>query len=346
MSKAVISPSGKFYGSEQTLLHYLNGSELSFDVYVKYEKEGLFDKLIFNNNIQKHKIIKFWNPKILYVKLVLLLMMKYDTIYVNEGGHIRYIKLLAHIFRNKRFIVHIRLTEDAQKSRLNKLPPNVHLISVSSYIKDIIFNSISVNTDVLSSPYRGGETNLVWDKELSKKTKYNIGIIGRVTPTKGLDNAKHFIHFLEKKKTTEFEFHFYGDIEYNISFVQDFIHEAQELKFVKCVFHGFTSDKNKMYLSSDIIIHFNENEPLGVVFFEALNYKRPFIGFDSGGIGEVAKVLNLSPFVQKEKGWEKTLLNLINTIDINRFQKAYEKMLDVYSPSSYCKKLDQTLTNI
>jgi hypothetical protein len=342
---AVISPSGNFYGSEQTLYQYLLGTALSFDVFIKDEKNGLFDRLKLDN-LNKHKLSKFKNARLLYFWIFFLLIFKYKSIYVNEGGHIRYIKLLARIFKKRNFFVHIRLTEDTHQERLKNLPNNIQLISVSSFIANLINRSIDIETVVLSSPLRGGDANAFWDYNMLNNEKIKIGVIGRVTPTKGLNNVKQFIAHLESIQNNKFEFHFFGTLEIEIYSVKEFVLFSENLEFVKCCFHGYNNDKRIMYSYSDLILHFNQNEPLGVVFFEALNYKTPFLGFDSGGIGEIAGVLNISQFVDQQNDWEAKLLYNIQNLNFSEFEKGLRIMHEIYSPAAYIKRLDTILTII
>src|SRR5210317_146486 len=93
---AIISPSGNYYGSEQTLNSFLNNTRVTYNVYVKYVEGGFYSIL---NKGKPHKLFKFSNIPLLYIRLAFVLLFKYNTIYINEGGHIRYIKILAKIFR-------------------------------------------------------------------------------------------------------------------------------------------------------------------------------------------------------------------------------------------------------
>ncbi|MFN1835370.1 glycosyltransferase [Balneola sp. MJW-20] len=336
---AIISPSGKFYGSEQTLNEFLKKTSYKFDVYIKKEPNGFLSRLIGKS---KHNIYGYSNPFLLYLKLIYKLTFKYDSVYINEAAHIRYIKLIARIFRKKNFIVHVRLTEDTVRDRIQGISSNVKLICVSSFIQQLVKASISKNTEILSSPFRAENKRANWQNNLKSKEKLNIGIIGRVTTSKGIQHCISFIKYLEENNQS-FVLHFFGDVDQSDDTVKMLMQLRKEIKVVELKFHGFVNDKKIMFEKSDIIVHFNEQEPLGVIFFEALNNKVPFLGFKGGGIGEIAENLKLDNFIRKEKGWEQEMLTQIKSIDIEKYEEAYKNMLKQYSPKSYTKKLERVL---
>lgn len=333
---AIISPSGKFYGSEQTLYEFLNETSKKFDVYIKSENEGLLSKI---SKESKHSYFEFSNLYLLYLKLILKLIFQYDVLYINEAGHIKYVKILARLFHSKKFVIHVRLTEDTKFERLKNINSNIKLISVSRYIQELILKSIGKQTDVLSSPFRAKDENASWPKSLHNKEVMDIGVIGRVTSSKGIHNCISFIEYLEKNNHP-LTINFFGDINNEDLLVKKLMDIIKELKFVKIKFHGFIRNKKGIFENSDVIVHFNENEPLGVVFFEALNNKTPFIGFNSGGIGEIASKLDLNNFIVNEKEWEKELFKQLKSIDLIKYKKAYENMLKYYSPNYYSRKLE------
>ena len=127
----IISPSGNFYGSEQVLFDYLNTTNLSFQLFVPkdsfFEKKLLLQKKLWEFN----RIKSFRSVKILYFKIFLELLFKpIKSVYLNEAGHIRYIFILAKVFKSVKFIVHVRLVEDA--SRIKKQAKNLKYFAISS----------------------------------------------------------------------------------------------------------------------------------------------------------------------------------------------------------------------
>ena len=51
-----------------------------------------------------------------------------------------------------------------------------------------------------------------------------------------------------------------------------------------------------LYNSFDILLHLNENEPLGRIIFESVDAFKPFLCSNKGGTGELAKKLGLENY--------------------------------------------------
>ena len=336
----IVSPSGNFYGSEQTLYTFLKNTKYNYTVLVrKQNKSFLYNEL---KRLDKHNLLLFRNVKILYLKIFFLLLFnKYNTIYINEAGHIRYAKIIAKIFPKKNIIIHVRLIEDTVKSRIGSLPENIELISVSGYIKQLLTDNCGIQTNVISSPFRGKVLGLSdgWVKNTSIKTK--IGIVGRVTQSKGIKDILDFLIFLDDKNISSFEFHFFGEVELHIPEVNTFLENDSVKK--TAVFHGFSS-KETIYSNVDIILHLNKKEPLGVIFFESLINHIPFIGFNLGGIGFIAKTIGLADcMIGETKDWKNELLyKILNYKDcVDLYDKALGDMIVQFAPEKYCTLLEE-----
>jgi glycosyltransferase involved in cell wall biosynthesis len=338
----IISPSGNFYGSEQVLFDFLIQSNNQYTVYVP-EKGRFIERL---RSQKKHRIKSFGqNVKLFYIKLFWLLCLgKYKNVYINEGGHIRYIKLLASILKKRRFIIHIRISEDTITSRIGTIPDNIILICISQYIRNLISNADTKNIKMIYDPYilnnRKANTTSYGAGE-NKKIK--IGIVGRVTHSKGLKDIETFCDFLENKSIGNIEINLFGDVEKDKPDVMAFYNKAASYKYVRTLFHGFQENKDAIYTSVDVVIHLNKQEPLGRIFLESLDYQVPIIGFREGGIGEIAKLLELDDFmINKDSNWPEDLYNRITHIESNlfRYSGAREKMGSYFSASAYCKQVE------
>ena len=340
MKTVVISPSGKFYGSEQTLFTFLTNTKNKYDVYVN-RNDGKFKNLLAKQN--KHKIHSFRNPILLYTKLLPhLILGKYKTLYCNEGGHIRYIKTIAKILPKSRFVIHIRLTEDTNGKRIGKSLPNIKLISVSKYIADLVYNNTKIDTQIISSPTREIQEKINWNQNINNQKILRLGIIGRLTPSKGIREMLSFVNYCENKCINNLELHFFGDIEEADKLVNDFLSFANNTKYIHSFFHGFKS-KIQIFESIDVVIHFNREEPLGVIFFEALNFGKPFIGFNAGGIGNIAERLEIQNLMLDiSSDWEEQLISQITNLYLNieKYKIAQIKMLKEYSIDKYCENLE------
>jgi len=338
----IISPSGKFYGSEQTLFSFMQATRNIYTVYIS-SNDGRFLKAAKEQ--KKHQIKSFSNVKLLYVIVFFkMLFGNSNCLYVNEGGHIRYIKKIASILKNKLFVVHVRLIEDTTHCRLKNTPSNVKLISTSKYISDLIQQSTGILSEVISSPCRCSDEKPVWNSDFLEDGLIHVGIIGRVTPTKGLSDIINFCEYIEMNKMKIY-FHFWGDVESSL-LLDKFKKNIDNYKFVKIVFHNYEKDKKVIFNRMDIIIHFCKTEPLGGIFFESLNFGKPFIGFNARGIGEIAKKLQISNLMVDDSiNWEEEMLKKIKYVQchIEEYKEARNKMLQIYSLEDYCRKIEEIL---
>jgi glycosyltransferase involved in cell wall biosynthesis len=337
----IISPSGNFYGSEQVLYDFLLVSENEYTVYVP--GKGRFIQRL--RALRKHNVkVIGSNIKLFYIKMFWLLWLgRYKTIYVNEGAHVRYIKMLASFFKGKKFIVHIRITEDTQPSRIGALPKNVFLICISQYIRNLITDPAIKNIETIYDLYVLGKKAGIELSSEADSNKIKVGIIGRVTNSKGLKEIITFCDFLEHSSVKNIELNFFGDVEKELPDVLTFLVKADKYKNTIVKFHGFQEDKDAIYSSIDLVIHLNKLEPLGRIFLESLDYGVPVIGFNEGGIGEMAKLLKLEDcMVNNDVNWPDNLYYKIIHIkeELNRYSAARKKMDAYFSATSYCKQVE------
>ncbi len=335
----IISPSGNLYGSEQVLIDFLENSQEKYIVYVPV-RSPLFNKLMSSktHNIYPYNLKQL---KLLYIKIFFrLLFNKKQNIYINEAGHIRYIKLFARFFTYKNFFVHIRIIEDTNKKRLGTLPVNIKLITVSDFMKSKLDG---YKCEMLYDPYPFSENNF---NNNTVNNPFRIGIVGRITKTKGFDLIESFISEINKSTYKEdFCFNFYGDINDDAkNSFNNLLSNNLNLEY-----HGFVADKNKIYKNIDILLHFNTNESLGRIILEALDFNKPFICSNGGGTGEIVKLLELN-----ESGisfgldnWQSELLRKL--IDIKNNYKHYVDLVkqaklrakNIFSVHNYVNKLER-----
>ena len=100
----IISPSGNFYGSERTLTDFLSSCQNKYIVYIP--KKSILSVKI---NILKSKhLLRYYNLNnipFLYLKVVYhIIFQNINSVYINEAGHSKYIRLLSYIFSNIKFI--------------------------------------------------------------------------------------------------------------------------------------------------------------------------------------------------------------------------------------------------
>lgn len=338
----IVSPSGNFYGSEQVLFDFLTGTRIKYTVFVP-AKGRLIQKLVSQN---KHYILPFQSVKRLYGKIFFLLLAgKANAVYCNEGGHIKYLRMLAGIFKKAKFINHIRIAEDTDTSRIGTLPPNITIVSISSFITKMLDKVNQQFIKTIYDPYFPQSTNK--QIKVPKENNFRIGIIGRVTNTKGLGEMISFCDFLEQKGIDVIGIHLAGDVEEDNAVVSMFVERSKNFNHVKVLFRGFIEDKKELYSSIDIVVHFSKVEPLGRIFFEALDFGVPFIGFNRGGIGEIARILELQNcMINDEMNWQQNLYQKILHIQdaIPKYEIAKANYLHRFSGSRYCKSLEDVIS--
>lgn len=281
----LISPSGNLYGSEQVLVDYLKSSELCVDVCVP-ENSLLFNKIKSLN--LKHNIISFNITRVwfLYIKASLWLLFDiYKCIYINEAGHLNYIIFLSYLFPNKKFFIHVRILEDTDSNRWKFKPlKNIKILTISKFIK----THLNEQSILLYDPYFFKTQKPTTNSYLAPPLK--IGIIGRVTKTKGIDKLLLILEQIKKENKTDlYQFCLFGDISKNI----------EECSLIKNIMiyenvtsYGFEKNTEKLYAMIDCVLHLNQFEPLGRIFLEAINFKKPFIGFNNAGIKEIGILVN------------------------------------------------------
>lgn len=341
----LISPSGAFYGSEQVLFDFLSTTTNIYDVYVPM---GKFHEIL--NRQAKHIIHSYDNILWLYINLLMRLAVGHvQGIYINEGGHIRYLKILAKIFRHKSFYAHIRLLEDTEKSRLEGTPDNIKLIAVSDYIADAIKKKTNLPVVTIYDLYQSNSHVSAMRKPKASGT-INIGIVGRITDTKGIDAIEKFCDYTEQQAHFQkpVTVNFFGHVDSLSAKTNVFINKANKYKNIKCLFHGYISEKFTIYTEIDILLHFNQLESLGRIAFEALDYGIPFIGFNRGGIGEIASQLCLDEYMinPDDSDWCSHMLNNVFAVlesptALMHYESARQKMHNIYSPKEYVSQIEE-----
>ena len=247
----LISPSGAFYGSEQVLFDFLSTTTNIYDVYVP---RGKFHEIL--NRQAKHIIHSYDNILWLYINLMMRLAFGHvQGIYINEGGHIRYLKILAKIFRHKSFYAHIRLLEDTEKSRLEGTPDNIKLIAVSDYIADAIKKKTNLPVVTIYDLYQSSSHVYAMRKPKASGT-INLGIVGRITDTKGIDAIEKFCDYTEQQAHFQkpVTVNFFGHVDSLSAKTNVFINKANKYKNIKCLFHGYISEKSTIYAQIDILL--------------------------------------------------------------------------------------------
>ncbi len=262
MSKTiVISPSGNFYGSEQVLWEFLRDTGNHYTLYVP-ANSFLQEKITKAGTPHRLKTFDPRKLPLLYGRIFFsLLFRQADAVYLNEAGHSRFLLLLARFFPGRRFVVHVRMLEDAQGSRWRKrIPSNVRVISISGSVGQ----KLPFPSELIYDPYRFSMTR----PSPVKKAPHRliVGIIGRVTATKGLGRLPELLEYLAEGAPGRFVFYLYGGVSAAPG-DQELIDRLTALPDVHL--KGFTENKDEIYDSIDCVLHLSIEEALGRDFFLA-----------------------------------------------------------------------------
>ena len=114
-----------------------------------------------------------------------------------------------------------------------------------------------------------------------------ISVVGRLREEKGQAFLIKSLASLRKHNPEiNWECHIYGEGPQQ----EELTALVQQLNLENFVhFKGFSSDKDKLYLSSDIIVIPSSNEALSYVAIEALSYNRIVVATNVGGLPEIVK---------------------------------------------------------
>jgi glycosyltransferase involved in cell wall biosynthesis len=341
----IISPSGNFYGSEQVLFDFVTSTSL--ETVIAVPRKSKLDAALQAKSI-KSVIVNYDNNRLLtfYLRLMLsLAARRFKTVYLNEGGHSKYILLLSKIFRRVKFVIHIRLIEDTDAARWLFNPgKNVELISISTFIK----NRMHFESRLLADPYMfNSYTTAI---ETSVTIPLRIGIIGRVSYSKGFQYLTNLLLFLKRNQLQQkFVFYLFGDIAADVRSVGG---DKELNAFENVVQMGFVDAKTEIYSNIDCVMHLSDREPLGRIFFEAIDYVKPLIGINAGGIGEIGNVTGLTELLVNcnERDISAQLVSRLEQVNENYKQccanilKSKSKASEIYSISKYTSTMEEVLT--
>jgi glycosyltransferase involved in cell wall biosynthesis len=334
----IISPSGQLYGSEYVLLDFLRGSAHQYKIYAP-KNSTFFYKLEEEN----FDVKGFKSLPVLYIKLFFEMLIFKKNLYVNEGGHISYVKILSKLLAKRKFVVSIRLLEDCD-NKLNTIPTNITLIPVSNYIQSKIRTNGKV--EVIYDPYKLSN-KIDYNKETNiNRGKIVIGIVGRISKSKGGGNLLSIINNLSPKDRGNFEFNFFGTYDSNSLWFINFKSQLDSLKNFNYNLIGFVNDKVEMYNSFDFLMHLNKEEPLGRILFEVIDFNTPFVIFNNGGIGELSTKLDLTKFsANNSLEYSNLMLDKLGDINNNckQFLSAKKAIEENFSPLNYAKQIESFL---
>jgi glycosyltransferase involved in cell wall biosynthesis len=163
---------------------------------------------------------------------------------------------------------------------------NNNVITVSKFMNHQLEKK-GVSANKLKSIYNGvrGPTSSHPLKNLREVPV--ISVVGRLREEKGQAFLLKSLASLRKQNPSlKWECHIYGEGPQWEELVL-LVEKLQLEGFVQ--FKGFCSDKEKLYLNSDIVVVPSSNEALSYVAIEALSYNRVVVATNVGGLPEVIK---------------------------------------------------------
>lgn len=323
---------------------YLDSTELDPEIAVP--QNSMLGKKI-QSALSRYRLRYFTNKYlvIFYLKIFIdIFFNKYQSIYINEAGHVKYILVLAKIFAKKNFIIHVRIIEDTDTKRWIMVPgKNVTVLSISGYIQA----ALPVSSQLLYDPFHFTESKDP-GRQTSETEVLRVGVIGRVTRTKGLDRLIELVNVLRaahiEKKII---FKLFGSISTD-AYTDNWLVKLTCEETV--TMEGFFDNPNEMYQSVDCILHLSGQEALGRIFLEAINEGKPFIGLNAAGIGEIGGMLGLTDFLVPVG--ETTVFEITEKLkmiagrytDCCKMMIAVkEKAAGIFGMNAYVKTLDKIL---
>ncbi len=282
----LVSPSGNLYGSENVLFDFLEGSKKRYKIFAPANSP--FYKRLKRS---RYQVCGYKNTWLLYFRVLINLFFFKRNLLLNEAGHVRYVKILSSFFPKRKFIIIVRILEDCN-SYLNQLNNNVELVAISNFISQNIQSNRGVH--VIYDPFTLTNNERAWNRK--HDSLIQIGILGRITKSKGLDHFFNLIETLNLHQREKFNFLFFGSVHANDDWAVEFKKKLRSYSNINYNFKGFMDNQFDLYNSFDMLLHLNENEPLGRIIFESVNAHMPFLCSNKGGTGELAKKLGLENY--------------------------------------------------
>lgn len=299
---SVVEPSGNLYGSEYCLLDILESLNLKV-----FQPEVI---LPINSSFSKH-LIKIEIPCIeilqkeahrhscfrkifSYLKMAThWLKTRPDLIYINQGGILRPVVFLGKRL-NIPIICQIQTLEDAQwVSSVNGYHETVSAFICNS---KFIAEHTKVSSDKRSVIYYGYKwKNFHTPRKTAPlpKNSMEIGLLGRISKSKGhyfiLDAAR----YLKKMKSSAFHFRFIGDAATKEESTAIHTTVAQNGLSDLIEFRGYRENIGEELAKLDLMVIPSVAEPFGRIICEAAEAKVPVLLSNSGGLGELSCRFNV-----------------------------------------------------
>ena len=208
-----------------------------------------------------------------------------DLIYINSAVVFSYIFIT--FFRRKNYILHIHEIPTGVISFyfcLISLLSKARIITNSSATKNALCHS--GKAEILYN----GVKNIAETPQYIESGALSLLLIGRLNSWKGQAIAIEAVSTLIQKGIRNIQLHivggYFADNKHYLSSLQEMVIRSHLQDYVH--FHQFADNPARFYQDADIVlVPSTKPEPFGLVAIEAMNYARPVIAANHGGLTEI-----------------------------------------------------------
>jgi glycosyltransferase involved in cell wall biosynthesis len=352
----VIEPSGNLYGSEFCLLDILEGLDRDrFIVHVYTPQQAPFSRRLQDAGISHSGIlvqraagVSRWRKGVPYLRLLLgLIRHRPDLLYVNEGGILRPVLLLARLLRLP-VVCQVQTLEDARW--ISSL--HLSLGRVAAYVCNSEF--IAAQTKVPSASkctiYQGYKRKgLRRERPPVEKQQAGlvVGLLGRIGASKGHDLVLDVAERLARKGESRFLFRFIGEAA-TPQESQDWRAQVAARGLAGLVeFRGYCTDIAAELAQLYVMVVPSPAEPFGRILCEAAEAGVPVLVSDSGGLGELSRRFDVGvrhrprdveDFVEQLTGMWNDYAG-----SCQRFAAGAERLLEAFDYGAYIGQIERIL---
>lgn len=292
----IVEPSGLAYGSELSLLDILARLDRSrFEPEVILPRSSPFSEKLRAANIPFRELLSpvahqtgKLGRALDYVNLAQHWWRnRPDLVYVNQGGILRPIALIARGL-NLPLICQVQTLEDARwVSSLTGAHKQVFAFVCNS---KFIEAETKVPKDRVSMLYLGYKMKgLPSIKRRDEHGPLEVGLLGRICESKGHYLVVEAARRLKMANSTDYHFRFIGDAPTvpERKRIQDLVSTQELGQLIE--FRGYKTDLGEELAALDLMVIPSLAEPFGRIYLEAAEARLPVLVSDGGGLGELAR---------------------------------------------------------
>jgi glycosyltransferase involved in cell wall biosynthesis len=302
LNMSIVEPSGSLYGSELSLLEILSGlSKGAFLPEVILPVNAAFSPYLKEANVphlaylrhpahSRSRIGKLWS----YLRIARHWSRKKpDLIYINQGGILRPISMIAG-YLGIPVLCQIQTLEDAQwVSRLTRYHNRVSVFVCNTRF---IAENSHVPTERRATVYLGYKPKglRIPGRPITPTSgQLRVGLLGRICEQKGHNLVIQAAEKLQKDRSSKYRFCFIGEtatererVDFETRIKRSEASDIIELR-------GYRKNIKDELARLDLLIIPSVSESFGRILCEAAEAEVPVLLADSGGVGELSHRFNL-----------------------------------------------------